>query len=95
MNFSFPEINNIAERTLQEKKHSDLKMSEEKWRKAINHHLKNCIEKFFSVLKFPNGWLVDCVTPTNEDEFNSVKAVRRILLPKVFLFYFLNIFSIK
>lgn len=72
-----------GERTLREKKRSEIKMSEEKWKKVIGHHLKNAIEKFFAVLMFDNGWLVDCVSPTNEEEFNSVKAVRRIILPKV------------
>lgn len=73
----------VADRALMEKKRAEFKSSELKWKKAVEHHLKVCIEKFIAVLKFPEGWLVDCVSPSNEEDFTHVNAVRRILLPKV------------
>lgn len=89
MDSSVQDFSAGGDRTLREKKRMEVKIAQNKWEKAIGHHLKNAIERFFSVLKFTNGWLVDCVTDTNEAEFNSVKAVRRILLPKVLLLFHL------
>ncbi len=73
----------VGDKALVEKKRTEFKSMELKWKKTVAHHLKICIEKFIAVLKFPEGWLLDCVSPSNEDDFTSVNAVRRILLPKV------------
>jgi len=72
-----------ADKALLEKKRLDAKSADSRWTNAVQHHLKSCIEKFMDVLQFPEGWLIDCVSPSNEEEFTHVNAVRRILLPKV------------
>ena len=72
-----------ADRALLDKKRMEAKSAEARWTSAVEHHLKVCIGKFMNILKFPEGWLLDCVSPSNEDEFAYVNSVRRILMPKV------------
>lgn len=58
-------------------------IAEQKWRRAVDFHLSNAIEKFTSILKFPSGWLRECYDPSDEDEAIHIGAVRRIVLRKV------------
>jgi len=58
-----------------------------KWKRAVEFHLDNAIEKFLDILKFPSGWLRECYDPMDEDETIHVGAVRRIIIRKVSFLY--------
>jgi len=72
-----------ADRTVYEKKQREHEAVETKWRRAVDFHLNNAIEKFLGILKFPLGWLRDCYDPQDEDETIHVGAVRRIVIRNV------------
>jgi len=75
----------LADRVLVEKKTRDFNILETKWKKAVSHYLKETIESFMKLLKFPNGWLLDC-TDSEEggtDDLPELKCVRKIIIPKV------------
>ncbi|ODM91765.1 hypothetical protein Ocin01_14918 [Orchesella cincta] len=73
----------VADKTIFEKKKKEQDVIILKWKKAVEYHLDNAIQKFLDILKFPTGWLRDCYDPMDDNEAIHVGAVRRILLRKI------------
>jgi hypothetical protein len=66
-----------------ERRRFDWEESLRVWETAVEFHRSNALEKLLELLKFPGGWLNNCVDPQDEDELLHVNAVRRIVLKKV------------